>query len=258
MTSTDIPTSSSDIDIDLTTLDTDTDTGAGAGAGVGGVVELTEALTGAVRKAIASQVAEAAQLIAKGALDEVLTEEVAEEMRVAAVRDALAAVDPQQGEDPVEKLKYRNLELFVSEFLARVYRREVTREGSQKKARWCPVWWDHGEAVARLAALWRSFERMRQGDGVEMSVWWLHHADPMMDRLLDPENGPFRYCSVADGHVRRLTKLPVVEIPDALKFADGYIEDQQPDTTTAALPVTSLYLPPATGQARRVVIREFP
>ncbi|MBF6358318.1 DUF4913 domain-containing protein [Nocardia higoensis] len=255
MTSTDITTSSSDVDIDLTALDTETGTG-GEGE-VAGVVELTDVLTGAVRKAIASQVSEAAQLIAKGALDEVLTEEVAGEMRVAAVRDALAAVTPEQDEDPVEKLRYRNLELFVSEFVARVYRREVTRQNSEKKARWCPMWWDHGEAVARLAALWRSFERMRQGDGVEMSVWWLHHADPMMDRLLDPENGPFKYCSVADGHVRRLTALPVVEIPDALKFADGYTEDQQPDTTTAVMPATSLYLP-TSRQGRRVIIREFP
>lgn len=253
MTSTDIPTSSSDVDIDLTALDTET----GAEGEVAGVVELTDAVTGAVRKAIASQVAEAAQLIAKGALDEVLTDEVAQEMRVAAVRDALAAVTPEQEQDPIEKLKYRNLESFVSQFVAHLYRREVTRPGSEKKLRWCPMWWDHGEAVARLGALWRSFERMRQGDGVEMSVWWLHHADPMMDRLLDPENGPFKYCSAADGHVRRLTSLPVVEIPEALKFADGYTDDQQPDTTTA-LPGAGLYLPSTSAPSRRVLIREFP
>ncbi|MDE1674358.1 DUF4913 domain-containing protein [Nocardia gipuzkoensis] len=224
---------------------------------VAAAVELTEALSGAVRKAVNSQVSEAAQLIAKGVVDKVLTEPVAEEMRVAAVRDAIAAVDPShQPEDPVAKLKYRNLELFVSKFIAQLYRRDAIREGSQKKLRWCPQWWDHGEAVARLSALWRAFERMRQGDGVEMSVWWLHHADPTMDRLLDPDNGPFKWCSVPDGHVRRLQALPVVEIPEALKFPDGYDYDYDVPPS-AAVTGTGLYLPSAPFQTRRV-IREFP
>ncbi|WP_216915263.1 DUF4913 domain-containing protein [Nocardia noduli] len=221
------------------------------------VVELTDDLAGAVRKAVSSQVSEAAQLIAKGVVDKVLTDPIAEEIRAAAVRDAIAAIDPEPEpeEDPVAKLKYRNLELFVAEFLAPLYRREVIREGSENKIRWCPMWWDHGEAVARLSALWRSFERMRQGDGVEMSVWWIHHADPTMSALMDHEKGPFQYCSVADGHKRRLKALPVTEIPEDLKFPDGYTEDHKPEADPASF--TSLFIPTASLQPRRVVIREF-
>ncbi|MGV9823388.1 DUF4913 domain-containing protein [Nocardia xishanensis] len=225
-------------------------------AEIADVVELTDALSGAVRKAVASQVSEAAQLIAKGVLDKVLTDPIAEEMRAAAVRDAIAAVEPQPEEDPVAKLKYRNLELFVSQFLAHLYRREVIKEGSEKYLRWCPMWWDHGEAVSRLGALWRAFERMRQGDGVEMNVWWLHHAVPTMEALMDPEKGPFQYCSVNGGHKRRLRALPVVEIPEAIKFPDGFDEDHQPEADPASF--TSLFIPAASLQPRRVVVREFP
>ena len=223
------------------------------------VVELTDDLAGAVRKAVSSQVNEAAQLIAKGVVDKVLTDPIAEEIRAAAVRDAIAAVDPEPApeEDPVAKLKYRNLELFVAEFLAPLYRREVIKEGSEKFLRWCPTWWDHGEAVARLSALWRSFERMRQGDGVEMSVWWIHHADPTMSALMDAEKGPFQYCSPGEGHVRRLRALPVVEIPEPLKFPDGYAETPEPENGNEPAPFTSLFIPTATLAPRRVVIREF-
>ncbi|MBH0780344.1 DUF4913 domain-containing protein [Nocardia bovistercoris] len=234
-----------------------TTTGAAAGeVEIPDVVELTEKLSGAVGKAIDAQVGEAAKLIAKGVLDKVLTDPIAEEMRAAAVRAAVEAVAPQPEEDPVAKLKYRNLELFVSQFLAQLYRREVVKEGSERYLRWCPMWWDHGEAVARLGALWRAFERMRQGDGVEMSVWWLHHAVPTMEQLMDPDKGPFQYCTPSDGHKRRLQALPVVEIPEAIKFPDGFDEDHRPQADPST--VTSLHLPTASLQPRRVIVREFP
>ena len=241
--------------------ETPTSTGVNGAAGdqeIPDVVELTDDLSGAVRKAVASQVNEAASEIAKGVVEKVLTDPIAEEIRAAAVRDAIAAIapEPEPEEDPVAKLKYRNLELFVAEFLAPLYRREVIRPGSETKKRWCPMWWDHGEAVVRLGALWRAFERMRQGDGVEMSLWWLVHAVPTMEQLMDPEHGPFQYCSPGDGHKRRLKALPVVEIPEDLKFPDGYSEDHQPEAEPAAS-FTPLFIPPASLQPRRVVIREF-
>ena len=61
----------------------------------------------------------------------------------------------------------------------------------------CPQWWKHPEAVARMDALWRAFEQLRQDPGTGMSVFWRDHADHHMTVLLDAD-GPFKGCE--DGH----------------------------------------------------------
>ena len=78
---------------------------------------------------------------------------------------------------------------FVEVYLSRIYARETSGEGQ----RWCSEWWKHGEAIACLEALWRSWgvARLDPGDGA--SNWWLVHADPHM-RVLLSEDGPFWFC----------------------------------------------------------------
>ncbi|WP_280488503.1 DUF4913 domain-containing protein, partial [Nocardia farcinica] len=89
------------------------------------------------------------------------------------------------------------------------------------------------------------------GEGSEMSTWWLQHADPMMTELLSP-NGPFKYCSVQQGHHERLGKLPLVPAPEGM-FEDGHAHDPAP----AVLVSSSLTLPAPTHPRRRTVM-EFP
>ncbi|MEU7764459.1 DUF4913 domain-containing protein [Nocardia sp. NPDC049190] len=175
-------------------------------------MDLTEALDSAVRAAVAGQITAAATAFTKGALEQVLTDEVVVGMQQLALREASAAVDPEQ--EPVEKprkLRYRSLEEFVTGHIAHLYPRDIPAHKSETTPRWCPCWWAHGEAVSRLGALWRAFEHMRHGDNVEMVVWWVQYADPLMERLMDPE-GTFKYCSVADGHSTKLTKLATLVI----------------------------------------------
>jgi hypothetical protein len=71
---------------------------------------------------------------------------------------------------------------------------EVYRRSTRGQARvWCPQWWKHPEAVARMDALWRSFEQLRQDPGTGMSVFWRDHVDHHMSVLLDAD-GPFKGC----------------------------------------------------------------
>jgi hypothetical protein len=75
---------------------------------------------------------------------------------------------------------------------------DVYRRSTRGQARvFCPQWWKHPEAVARMDALWRAFEQLRQDPGTGMSVFWRDHVDHHMSVLLDAD-GPFKGCE--DGH----------------------------------------------------------
>ncbi|MFC9895924.1 DUF4913 domain-containing protein [Nocardia sp. NPDC127579] len=100
---------------------------------------------------------------------------------------------------------HRNVVEFVENYLSLIYRRQVT---DISETVWCPEWWKHAEAVARLDALWRAWEHYRKVPGTGLSVWFLDHADPHMTKLFDPR-GPFKYCSVRNGHKDMLSPLPL-------------------------------------------------
>ena len=80
----------------------------------------------------------------------------------------------------------------MHEWLFPVYRRSIL--GHDRV--WCPQWWRHAEAVARLESLWRAWEHLRQDAATGLSVWFRDHADHHMTILLDAD-GPFKGC---DGH----------------------------------------------------------
>ncbi|MGI5217505.1 DUF4913 domain-containing protein [Nocardia sp. CA-290969] len=113
----------------------------------------------------------------------------------------------QQGQ-----LVYNNEVDFVENYLSVVYRRQVS---DLSDTVWCPEWWKHIEAVVRLQAVWRAWEHLRQDPATGLSVWFLDHADPHMAVLLNPR-GPFKYCSVRNGHKEMLEPLPTVTPPDGL------------------------------------------
>ncbi|WP_040797133.1 DUF4913 domain-containing protein [Nocardia higoensis] len=100
---------------------------------------------------------------------------------------------------------YSSVVEFVENYLSVVYRRQVT---DISETVWCPEWFAHAEAVVRLDALWRAWEHLRRDPATGLSVWLLDHADPHMTKLFDPR-GPFKYCSVRNGHKDMLNPLPL-------------------------------------------------
>ncbi|RJK92543.1 DUF4913 domain-containing protein [Vallicoccus soli] len=114
------------------------------------------------------------------------------------------------GEEP--QLYYPTLDVFVRELLAPTYRRVI--DGRHRS--WCPQWWRHGEAIARLEALWRAWEHLRHDPAIGASSWFRDHADPHMAVLFDPDAGPFKYCTSEQGHSPRLQPLPLDAPPEGL------------------------------------------
>lgn len=93
---------------------------------------------------------------------------------------------------------YPDLTAFVDDYLAIIYDLPL---GNTKRA-WCPQWWKHAGAYARLNALWLAWESMRSQDGpTGMAAWFVNYADPIMATVFDPE-GPFKGCSPTHGHRR--------------------------------------------------------
>lgn len=105
-------------------------------------------------------------------------------------------------------LYYPTLDVFVRDFLVRIYERALPKG----RMTWCPQWWKHDEAVYRLQALWLAWEHMRVNDGpVAAAQWLVNYADPIMAVLLD-NDGPFKGYSVEGGH-RDLRPHPDGELP---------------------------------------------
>ncbi len=120
------------------------------------------------------------------------------------------ALDPDEA---LPELCYPSLEAFVEQQLAPMWRRNL----SANALTWCPEWWRHAEAIARLEALWRAWEHLRLDPALGMSVWFRDHADPHMSVLLDAD-GPFKGCSPEEGkgHSPRLAALPCSSPPAGL------------------------------------------
>ena len=104
-------------------------------------------------------------------------------------------------------LLYPDLESWVTEHFAQLLRRP------EHQLAWCPEWWQHPEAVSRLEAMWRAWEALRSDAAFGMSTWWIHHADPHLQVLLDKSYGPFTECGQRKGH-NDLASLPVEAAPE--------------------------------------------
>ncbi|MGW1670283.1 DUF4913 domain-containing protein [Streptomyces sp. NPDC002324] len=115
---------------------------------------------------------------------------------------------------------------FVSDYLSQMIRRPV----NGMSATWCPQWWQHPEAGARLLALWLAWEHLRKDPALGMSTWWLDHADRHLRALMDPDMGPFAACSPSDGHTEQpFDPLPVdLPAPDANPVLPSWGEPSVP------------------------------
>jgi hypothetical protein len=115
---------------------------------------------------------------------------------------------------------FANVLEFVNGYLARMIGDDVGW-GPDSTRRWCPEWWRHPAAVSRLQAVWRGWEYFRSDPATGASVWWRDHADYQIRQLMDP-NGPFRYCSVEDGHKYLTTALPLSSPPQGMFDTFGH------------------------------------
>jgi hypothetical protein len=238
-------------------------TGPAASQVIAGI-ELGELLDSAVRKAVAAEFATTAKSIAAEVVGAFLTDEVRAQMTETAAHEAELALNPpvvipepadepepepeeEEEEEEATPLRYPTVQAFVEQWVSEIYRREVSERNVENRRRWCPQWWKHGEAKARLEACWHAFEDLRHGETVEQSLFWLIHMDPHMVRLFDPD-GPFKYCSPNDGHHSHLAALPVVPAPAGYSSSDVVSETEHP---------SGLVIP--TGPpSRGVVVARFP
>ncbi|MUL42386.1 DUF4913 domain-containing protein [Streptomonospora sp. PA3] len=97
---------------------------------------------------------------------------------------------------------------WVNDFLVPVYvgsGEDLHADRGGGRAPWCPMWWEHHEAVGRLHALRLAYEELadtRLSGPSGPAVWHRDHLDPALERLRSP-NGPFAACSATMGHRAR-------------------------------------------------------
>ncbi|MDU0328476.1 DUF4913 domain-containing protein [Microbacterium sp. KSW2-21] len=187
-------------------------------------IDVAELVDGMARPAIVRSLQKAVRDLAAEVVDAEVTEQldpsVIEELQLQAATAArssvLAALDELDkeptGEEP--ELYFGSVDEFVRGYLLPNYRRRVDGQ----RVVWAAEWWRYAEAVARLDALWRAWEHLRQDAQTGMSVWFRDHAEHHMSILLSPE-GPF--ASAGEGTDRQNTNekgqpLPYIAPPEGL------------------------------------------
>ena len=70
------------------------------------------------------------------------------------------------------------------------------------------------EARVRLHAVWRAWESLRLDPAIGIARWLWDVADPQMDRLRNPDQGPFVACGEGDDE-QHLGWLPTSEVKRA-------------------------------------------
>lgn len=94
-------------------------------------------------------------------------------------------------DDDEKKPQYATVYDFVEQQLSFVIQRKLSVQVGRGLV-WDPAWWRYPEVVVRLSVLHRAWEAaFASEDPSALSTWWLHHCDPMMDRILNGESGPF-------------------------------------------------------------------
>jgi hypothetical protein len=91
----------------------------------------------------------------------------------------------------------------ITSMIARPLRGELT---------WCPLWWEHPEAVFRLEALRRAWTELAPEPGAAMSIWIRDHLDPCLRELLTPL-GPFADCTHNERYRSINGHTPIATLP---------------------------------------------
>ncbi|GAB7046237.1 DUF4913 domain-containing protein [Catenuloplanes indicus] len=106
--------------------------------------------------------------------------------------------------EPMFSEELSRLKTWVHGLLLPVYGREVTTT-----LPWCPQWWEHLEAVARLHALWLAWQDANAPGAAlqSLSAWHRDHLNLTLPVLRDP-SGPFAGCKRGS---HRLKEVPYTE-----------------------------------------------
>ncbi len=88
---------------------------------------------------------------------------------------------PAAGDEQAFLPCFGSLEEWVADVFAATYARRST-----PTFRWCAQWWRHPEAIARLEALWRSWEALRTDPLLGIASWHASHLDQQLPILSDP------------------------------------------------------------------------
>jgi len=102
---------------------------------------------------------------------------------------------------------FGSLEAWVADVFATTYARRST-----PTFRWCAQWWRHPEAIARLEALWRSWEALRTDPLLGIASWYSGHLDQQLPILTGPA-GPFADCDPTRHFDAEQPYLPVQPAP---------------------------------------------
>jgi hypothetical protein len=128
---------------------------------------------------------------------------------------------------------FATLPEWIEQWLIPVYRRSV--RGHERM--WCPEWWRHPEAVARLDALWRAWEHLRLDAATGLSVWFRDHADHHMTILMAAD-GPFKGCDGKHSD-RPVEPLPSTPPPEGMFEPGDDLTPTAPTSTPPASPVAA-------------------
>ena len=187
----------------------------------------------AAQEALRKRTAEAAAAVLTGLVGD---EQLKQLARAAVERQLLDLAEPAAPYFPT-------LPEWIEQWLLPVYRR--SDRGHEHL--WCPEWWRHPEAVARLDALWRAWEHLRLDPATGMSVWFRDHADHHMTVLLSAA-GPFQGCD-GEHSTRPLEPLKVTPAPEGMFQPDDELAPPAAPTNGQSAAATTL--PSAAGgQAR--------
>lgn len=174
------------------------------------------AIARVLQKAVRDVVNEVVDAEVKAQLDPTVVEELQLQAATAARRSVAAALNAldQEPADEEPELYFGSVDEFVRGYLLPNYRRRVDGQ----RVLWAAEWWRYAEAVARLDALWRAWEHLRQDAQTGMSVWFRDHAEHHMSVLLSPD-GPF--AAAGEGTDRENTNekgepLPYIAPPEGL------------------------------------------
>lgn len=136
------------------------------------------------------------------------------------------------------------LDGWVRDVLAPVYLagHEITPDSP-----WCPHWWLHPEARARLYALWLAWQELTgpvEGGNTGPSAWHRDHLDPCLAALRNPR-GAFAACTTNPASPRHRQ-------PEPLPVTPFLTDTATPAAEVAVTVVTDQVMRAAldTGQAR--------
>jgi Domain of unknown function (DUF4913) len=110
--------------------------------------------------------------------------------------------DDAEAPEPV----YTAVEDWVIDYFLPMFRRTLGGE-----YRWCARWWQHGEAISRLTALWHAWEVLRLQPGTGIASWYRDYLDHQLPILMGAR-GPFYQCSeTAHREPREADVIPAPE-----------------------------------------------